>query len=883
MDYTAEINTLPIAPYLDLLCETLKSSPSRSLVLTAQTAAGKSTAVPIALLKHFTGKIVMLEPRRIAAIATASRVAELLGEEAGETAGYIMHMERRVSKKTRFIVMTEGVFIRMLQDDPSLEGADVVVLDEAHERSIDADLALAFLKETTILRDDIFVMVMSATMQTKSLSEYMGRKEYPNGDINGFPEQETNGIKKENTKALSGFASAAQDEVKKYYSAPVLDIPGKQYPVETVYRPIESSIKKAGNILQNGFTGNKLINNNSYIFFNAVTDAIIDEYPNLSGGEAMLVFLPGIWEIKQVQNTLSKRFSDNAASAKIMLLHSSIPIDEQKQILLPSEKTSPPRIILSSAIAETSLTVPGVKIVIDSGLARINRMNVSSGMSSLSTEIESAFSAEQRRGRAGRTGPGQCVRLWAEHEKRVEKADPEISRGDIIPLVLECSIWCGVCDKNKLQWLTAPSDGAWLIARGALLMMGLLCEDGGRCRITNKGKAASQLGVHPRLACVALAGFGTDEKTTKDAISCAIDYSDYAAVAPHIRKRAEEDLMRRLKSLHGYKPKTATDKTLSASYSADNQNDVASLSPSRAVFLLAGFPDRLGKLENDGTTYRFPSGRTASINASGIKGGQCSVSPQWIVAPIVDAGERMGRIKDWEEVSEKEVSSFLALHTKKITEVHFEEGTYKLKKTVISCYGKIILSKRDEKSSKTEYIDYVCAAVKENGLDWLPLGDDAKDLIIRAKFCTIHGCNNIPQEKTLQNTPEQWLSPFITEMKLTKMAVLDALRYCMNDALINRLAPRNLTLTNGAHCKILYETIGDGIRPVAEMIIQRLFGVLETPRIMGAPVTFRLLSPARRPVQITDDLNRFWRETWQEVAKEMRARYPKHDWSYAPK
>ena len=359
------MQNLPIIPYLDEICCTLKNSSSRFLVLTAETAAGKSTAVPQAILKAFPQSVIMLEPRRLAVLSIANRIAEALGEKVGQTVGYRMHLESKISKETRLEIITEAILTRKLQSDPSLEGISVVIIDEFHERSIHADLALAFLKEAMELRDDLYVIVMSATIETEKVAEYLGSKEQP---------------------------------------APVMKIPGRQFPVEIEY---------SGKI--------------------SVSSAIITTLRSIKDKkQTILAFLPGIADIRRCKAELEKIGFPNE-NTELMILHSSITLDEQKKVLSPL-KEGVTRIILSSAIAETSLTVPGVKTVIDSGLSRINRMNISLGMEHLVTENESMFSAEQRAGRAGRLGPGKCIRLWNKNDVRIENTPAEILRSDITSL-----------------------------------------------------------------------------------------------------------------------------------------------------------------------------------------------------------------------------------------------------------------------------------------------------------------------------------------------------------------------------------------------------------------------------------------------------------------
>ena len=369
---TEEIQKFPITPYLEQICDTLKKSQSHFLVLTAETAAGKSTVLPLALLEHFSGKIIMTEPRRIAVLGVANRVGELT--EKPKEIGYKIHLESRITCETRLEVVTEAILVRQLQSDPALEDYNVVVLDEFHERSVNTDLALAFLKEAMQLRDDLFVVIMSATIDTKKLQRWLSLPKPP-------------------------------EEV------PVISIPGRQFAVNVVYEPEKSIVS-------------------------AVRQGI--RYAGDSGN--ILVFLPGISDIRKAQEGLleTNEFSDDSEN-ELCILHSSISLEEQKRIISPASPDGKRRVILSSAIAETSLTVPGVNVVIDSGLSRVNRMDISTRMEKLTTEKESEFSAEQRKGRAGRLCEGTCIRLWEKHDVRLKDFPPEILRADLVPLVLECS------------------------------------------------------------------------------------------------------------------------------------------------------------------------------------------------------------------------------------------------------------------------------------------------------------------------------------------------------------------------------------------------------------------------------------------------------------
>ena len=774
------IDSLPITPYLDDICNTLKSSPSRFLVLTAETGAGKSTAVPLALLRHFSGKIVMLEPRRIAVLATATRVSELLGEEIGNTAGYIMHLEKKISSKTRFTVITESILTRMIQSDPSLDGIDVVVIDEFHERSIHADLALALLKEAMELRDNLYVIVMSATIDSTTTAAYLGGKDTP---------------------------------------APIFTVPGKLFPVSIEYKGSTSGIN-----------------------MQTVANAVIDELYSSRKG-SILVFLPGIADIRRTEQEIKTREPD----AYIQILHSSISFAEQKKVLSPAEQNGKRRIILSSAIAETSLTIPDITVVIDSGLSRINRMNVECGMETLVTETESQFSAKQRMGRAGRTQAGHCIRLWKEHDVLPERTPPEILRTDITQLVLECAQW-GITDRLALDWLDAPPQNAWNTSVALLEQLGCIKEN----KITQKGSDVLTLPLHPRLACTALEDDGTGK-----ALQTVLNYSSYRTSSQNIQKRFLDNLKDRLKKCH--------------SYPVDNP-------------LFAGFPDRIAKnvksADNLQTaTYQFPSGRMAQLPKT-----EQPPYPQWILAPEADAGERTGRIYLWEALSEEQVLKFLNEHSHTETVTEFADNSSKLKKTQYTLYGKIILSEKKIPATQEDFSQAVCTAVKRKGIQWLPLSDKAKIFLLRSEFYMQHSNKEspLPLADYLKLHTEEWLVPFITSNAISEENVFQAMHYFLEGSSVDENVPERIKLPNGKSFKMSYEKNEETgiITPVLEVIIQQIFGCMETPKVMGVPVLLRLLSPARRPLQITDDLAGFWNGTWTEICKEMRGRYPKHNWDY---
>ena len=784
-DFERKITALPICAHLDEITAALKNSPSRFLILTAETAAGKSTAVPPALLRAFPGKILMLEPRRLAVIAIANRIAELLGEDVGKTVGYTVYLESAHSPATRLEILTEAVFTRRLQNNPALDGVSAVIIDEFHERSVHTDLTLAFLKETMTLRSDLHAVLMSATMDCIPLARFLGTNAEP---------------------------------------APILHIAGRTFPV---------SIEYAGNISPAEAVRNELI------YRRKNPDSVHPDFLSI------LVFLPGIASIRRCQEELLA-LDIPSEGEETLTLHSSLFFAEQKKVLAPPARGIT-RIILSSAIAETSLTVPCVSTVIDSGLSRLNRMNISSGMERLVTEQESVFSAEQRSGRAGRLAAGRCIRLWNEHEPRVQCAPPEILRSDLTQLVLECFCW-GIFEAKMLEWLDAPPESAWKSAVMLLTEMGCISEN----KITELGKAALELGLHPRLACTALAGD----------VQAAIDYGSYAAASPEFLRRCAADINRRLSKI----PKALRARK------------------SREYALLAGFPDRLARLSEDGN-YQFPSGRKAHLQKKDAR----VPLPQWIIAPDADAGETEGTVHSFLPVTAESAERWISKRAQKTVQTVFAEG--KLLKTEYVGYGKIIMAAKRLPVTPEDYCAAICAEVEANGISAVPLGEEAEELIMRRSFYE----QQKPDEERkasrahLASCVKEWLSPFCAgKTALTEREVLAALHWYLDGAALDAKVPTQLVLQNGRNCRLRYEMLSSphdktqrAVRPVAEVIVQRLFGCTATPFVLGMPVLFKLLSPARRPLQVTDDLANFWENSWKDICKEMRGRYPKHDWDYA--
>ena len=806
----SKIAEYPITPFLDDICEGLKNSPSRYLILTAETAAGKSTVLPLALLEKFGGKMIMTEPRRIAVLGVANRVGELWEaacDGVPDQVGYKIHLENKITKNTRLQVVTEAILVRQLQSDPALEDYNLVILDEFHERSVNTDLALAFLKEAMQLRDDLYVIIMSATIDTDRLQMYLGD------------------------------------------DTPVMKIPGRQFPVQVKYEPGKSVI--------------------------TVVQDVIEKNCIQKGPSNILVFLPGISDIRKAQDELlSTGLFDADSDNELCILHSSISLEEQKRIITPSrngEKTKR-RVILSSAIAETSLTVPGVTSVIDSGLSRVNRMDLNTGMEKLTTQTESEFSAEQRKGRAGRLCPGTCIRLWDQHDVRIKDFPPEILRADLVPLVLECSER-GVFNVDGIDWLDPPSKASWEESKSLLLELGMIKSDG---HITQKGKAALTLGLHPRLAGIALAAFDKQSASlSEEGRLLLINFSSYAQSSSDIKNRYIKDLEHRLK-------------TYTYTNDFDNKSD---------FLILCGYPDRLAKRTSepgkDPAEYQFAGGRQAKlylndrINERSNKKNyaKTTTAPQYLVAPDVLSGQKEAVIFDFVELPEPQITDYLEKHSTIRQVCSFENGN--LEKTEEICFGKLILSSKKIQSSKEDYAQAWLTEIAEKGINYLPTNEKIESLLLRTEFIEQQKSDSqMPQTihenlySRLRNSASEWLIPFMAgKTPLTAATVYDALYWYLNGTETDRQAPENLTLENGRRVKVKYEKQAE-IRPVIEIIIQRIFGCFTTPQICGKKVLLRLLSPASRPLQVTEDLEHFWTGAWVEICKEMKGRYPKHNWDY---
>jgi len=837
---TAKDHPLAVA-----VCDTLAAH--RDAVLQAPPGAGKSTIVPLALLDEpwLAGrKILMLEPRRLATRAVAQRMAQTLDERVGETVGYRMRLDTRVGSNTRIEVITEGVLTRMLQSDPALEGVGCVIFDEFHERSLTADLGLALsLDARTQLGAPFRLLVMSAT--------------------------------------LDGARVAALLD-----DAPVVNVPGRSFTVDIRYAgrglPVLPSATESPERL----------------CAQVVRRALAE-----SRGD-MLVFLPGAGEIRRVLALLQDE--SLARDVQVLPLYGELAGDVQDAALAPAA-AGRRKIVLATNIAETSLTIPGVTVVVDSGLVRRSRFDPVTGMSRLELMRISRASAEQRTGRAGRTAPGVCYRLWSEsaHATLASYTPPEILEADLASLALDLANW-GIDDATRLRWLDAPPGPMLSQARELLLRLDALDCDG---HITATGRDMARLPVHPRLAHLLGAARAADAAPLAAELAALLSERDLLRRAerdPDIRTRLE--LLRRESRRAGVNDealrriaRTAAqlERLTSESAVRDAAPPVRRARPGDAgpvtaegvgALLAAGFPDRIGQRREGGEgRYLLANGRGARFAAP----VSLAQSP-FIVAVELDDKDREARIDLAAPLTRAELESVCAAHIETVEEVRWDAKSGSINATRVRRLDALILeSRRLTDAAPERLIAAMLEGVRQLGIDALPWDRDTRTLQARMEF--VRGLKRsdladwpASDDATLMATIDQWLARWLEgctrRENLARVPLAEALQARLTHAQrqqLNELAPRDLAVPSGSHIRIDYV---DDNAPCIAVRLQEVFGLATTPRIGGGavPVTFKLLSPAQRPVQITRDLAGFWRSSYVEVRKDMRGRYPRHNWPENP-
>lgn len=803
---------LPIETLLPEVLGALKSE--NKLILTAPPGSGKTTRIPLALLNEpwLRGRrIVMLEPRRLAARSAASYMAALLNEKAGETVGYIMRQETKVSHKTKIEIMTEGILTRKLQADPALEDVGLVIFDEFHERSIHADLGLALsLEAQEVFRTDLRILVMSATMATEGIAKMLGAR--------------------------------------------VLEGSGQCYPVETIY--LDSPLR--GDWLE------------------ALADTVQRALCEQAGD--ILVFLPGAGEIRRA----AKIIQQYAHNVIVVPLFSALSMAEQQSALQPA-KAGQRKVVLATSIAETSLTVEGVRVVVDGGLMRMPRYFPGTGLTRLETIKVTKASADQRRGRAGRLAPGACYRLWTRNEDLRLKSEntPEILAADLLSLALELARW-GIKDPSELKWLDSPDKEAYSQARKILKSLGALDAKG---LITPYGQKMALFGTQPRLAHMMLSakklGFGH--------LAC-----DLAALLEErdIMTNQSADIAVRLEALQGKGARTADSERVR-----------------RVLFISRQYQKRLGVTEKDSynidfagvvLSFAYPDriaagkgqGRFVLLNGKGAYLSQNELMANEDFLVVVDLEDKTSesRIFLAAAISQAEIWQLFKNDILSGNIVWWDKESQMVRGICREALGQIVLKETPlSHIPDNECREALLEGVRIEGLKLLSW--QQKDLQLQQRICFLHAIDQSwpdVSDEVLLTSLDEWLGPYASGMKRKT----DLARLSVSELLLNLLswdkrqklpeyAPTHFLAPSGQRIPIDYT---EPDRPILAVRLQEMFGLCETPRIAGGkvPLTLKLLSPAMRPMQVTQDLAGFWENTYFAVKKDLAGRYPKHYWPDNP-
>ena len=777
--FAAKTPLMPPLP-IDAVLPALKAALERgsSAVLVAAPGAGKTTRVPLALLEagwRNDNRIIMLEPRRLAARAAARFMAASLGGQAGETVGYRVRLESRVGPNTRIEVVTEGVFTRMILDDPELTGVAAVLFDEFHERSLDADLGLALALDAAALRPDLRILVMSATIDGARVATLLG-------------------------------------------DAPVIESEGRAFPVETRYVPPDPLQRLE----------------------DQVTAAVLAALRSDPG--SALVFLPGQAEIARTAERLASRLPVDVDLAP---LYGQLDATEQDRAIAPSP-AGRRKVVLATSIAETSLTIEGIAIVVDSGFARVPAYDPATGLTTLETRRVSRAAADQRRGRAGRLGPGICYRLWTEGQTGALPAfdTPEILSADLSGLVLDLASW-GVSDPATLRFLDPPPKPAWVEAVTLLQQLDALDAAG---RMTGEGRALAHLPLHPRLAHM---------------IHRAEDMGTAAELAVLVTERGlggdGADLAHRLDRFRADRSHRANDaRALARRWGGPpgHDRDIGRL-------LARAYPDRVAQAAGARGRYRLANGRAAALDEA-----DALAREPFLVVTDVTGAAAAGKIRAAAPLTRDDIDALFAAHITSETTLHWDEPSASVRARRRRTYGALVLG--DDPVPPPDPAA-AAALLAEHVAGRLPWSKEQRALLDRAKFLNL--------ELDLSDLATHLLGK--TALGDITPADLDSLIPYATRAEIDRQLPSHFTAPTGSRIPIDYAAEAG---PSIELRVQELYGLGTHPAVANGriPLTLVLLSPAHRPIQTTRDLPGFWRGSWKDVAKDMRGRYPRHPWPDDP-
>ena len=796
------MSLLPVASILPELLHALQQSPQ--VLLNAPTGAGKSTWLPLQILREgsINGRILLLEPRRLAARNVAQRLAELLGEKPGETVGYRMRAETCVGPATQLEVVTEGILTRMIQHDPELSGVGLVILDEFHERSLQADLALALLLDVQQgLRDDLKLLIMSATLDNDKLQRLLP-------------------------------------------DAPVIISEGRAFPVERRYQSLPAHQR----------------------FDEAVAMATAELLRHENG--SLLLFLPGVGEIQRVQNHLAERVADDVL---LCPLYGALPLSEQRQAILPAP-SGKRKVVLATNIAETSLTIEGIRLVVDSAQERVARFDVRSGLTRLITQRISQASMTQRAGRAGRLEPGVCVHLLAKDqaERAAAQSEAEIFQSDLSSLLLELLQW-GCNDPSQLSWLDTPPAVNLTAARRLLTQLGALADE----RLTAKGLKMAALGNDPRLAAMLVAADSDAEVATAARL---------AAILEEPPRGGSGDLMQAFTRSQGQWQQRSQQlcKRLNRRAGQPDSDAIPAL-------LAQGFPDRIARRRGQEGRYQLANGMGAMLDADDALNRH-----EWLIAPLLLQGNASPDARILQACA-LDIDALVARCPQLIQQsdtIEWDDTQGTLKALRRSQIGQLTLSVRPlAKPSEEELHRAMLTGIREKGLSVLNWTNEAEQLRLRLQ-CAARW---LPEDEwpavddaSLLAALESWLLPHMSGVHSLRglksldvhQALLEWLPWSLRQRLVS-LLPTHYTVPTGSRIAIRYD---DENPPALAVRMQEMFGEASTPTIAEGRVALvlELLSPAQRPLQITRDLSAFWQGAYREVQKEMKGRYPKHVWPDDP-
>ncbi|MEW8505349.1 MAG: ATP-dependent helicase HrpB [Candidatus Thiodiazotropha sp.] len=823
---------LPVARVIPALTEVLASSGGA--VLSAPPGSGKTTLVPLELMQApwLRGQaIIMLEPRRLAARTAAARMAQLLGEAVGERVGYTIRMEREVSAKTRVEVVTEGILSRRLQRDPQLQGVGLLIFDEFHERNLQSDLALALaLDAQQGLREDLRLLVMSATLDTERVSQLME-------------------------------------------GAPVITAEGRTFPVTHHY--LELRLEKRRIAEQ-------------------VITAVIEAW-NQERGD-ILVFLPGVAEIRRVLRSIAERLADAEQPPLLAPLYGDLPKAEQDRALLP-DSGGRRRIVLTTSIAETSLTIEGVTTVIDSGWSRLPRFLPGIGLTRLETVAVSRATADQRAGRAGRIGPGSCYRLWSPHyqQQLPEFHKAEILQADLAPLALELAAW-GVAEPEALRWLDPPPRAAYDQACDLLQRLGAMDS---RRRLTKLGGEMVNLSAHPRLAHILL-NMNSNERQLGCDLAALLSERDI--VSHRLENHPGVDLEFRLSLLASWRNRGPDSGAMGVDGNACRRVDrvsrdwcrrngrrgVTSQGGSLSVpqLLALAYPDRIAQRTGHGR-FRLANGRAALLEDRDPLATQA-----FLVIAQLDAGETQGRARLAAAITETEIRQLPDIEIESASKVEWDRRDQRVKTYAEERVGAVVLSHRQTAAPDADaVVSAMLQGIADMGLSALPWSDQLRNWQMRVCWLGSRlDDSNWPDlsDPWLSAQLHDWLAPWLDGIgsrdqlrRIDLAGILQERLDWQQKQQLEREAPSHLQVPSGSRIALRYSL---DTPPVLAVRLQEMFGLADTPRICDGkvPVMLHLLSPAQRPMQITDDLAGFWERTYPQVKRELQGRYPKHYWPDNP-